>query len=51
MSDDVPHPDAGPADETTGLPGLRTWSAVYGLVVAVFVAYVVLLVLLSRAFA
>ncbi|HYO08571.1 MAG TPA: hypothetical protein VER17_06325 [Tepidisphaeraceae bacterium] len=38
-------------DQVTGLPGLRTWGAVYLFVVAVFVLYVVLLAALSRAFA
>lgn len=38
-------------DDVTGLPGLRSWTAVYLFVVAVFIAYVVLLTALSRAFA
>jgi len=38
-------------DDVIGLPGLRTWTAVYLFVVAIFVAYVVLLTALSRAFA
>ena len=58
MSQDVPTtreshaaPDAVVVDDdVTGLPGLRTWRAVYGLVVAVFIAYVLLLTALSRAF-
>jgi hypothetical protein len=37
-------------DEETGLPGLRTWNAVYGLVVGVFVVTVGLLVALMRMF-
>ena len=37
-------------DDVTGLPALRSWRAVYAFVVAVFVAYVVLLTALSRAF-
>ena len=45
----------GPAtnteDETTGLPGLRTWRAVYVFVLILFAVYVVLLLALERAFA
>jgi hypothetical protein len=43
----------GPADSNnceTGLPGLRTWRAVYAFVLAVFALWVVLLVTLSRLF-
>ena len=40
-----------PNDETTGLPGLRTWSAVYVAVVGVFAGWVALLWWLSVAFA
>ena len=43
-------PDA-PADEETGLPGLPTWRSVYLLVLVVFIAYVVLMIVLSQAFA
>ena len=56
-SNDAPEPHVAPAepvavdDDVTGLPGLRTWRAVYLFVVAVFVVYVVLLTALSRAFA
>ena len=39
-----------PPDESTGLPGLRTWRAVYVLVVVSFAVYVVLLIALERAF-
>ncbi|MGA2016630.1 MAG: hypothetical protein ABSH26_06715 [Opitutaceae bacterium] len=39
-----------PDDENTGLPGLRTWRRVYLAVVAVFVAWVGLLVALTRMF-
>lgn len=43
----APEPD----DEgTTGLPGLRTWPAVYLAVLGVFVAWVALLSWLSAAF-
>ena len=66
MIEDVPPPseshapvdaatpaDAGAAvdDDVTGLPALRSWTAVYVFVVAIFVAYVILLTALSRAFA
>ena len=45
-------PDAGKArdDESTSLPGLTTWGRVYGFVTVVFIIYVVLLTMLSRAF-
>jgi hypothetical protein len=53
-SDDTPdQPDAAaepPDDEATGLPWLRSWRSVYALVVACFIAYVVLLVVLKQAF-
>jgi hypothetical protein len=40
-----------PADaRTTGLPGLRSWRAVYLLVLAIFILWVVLLTILSRVF-
>jgi hypothetical protein len=35
---------------TTGLPGVRSWRAVYALVVGSFVTWVVLLVILGRVF-
>jgi len=37
-------------DEQTGFPGVRTWRGVYGLVLAVFAIWVLLLVWLTRAF-
>jgi hypothetical protein len=37
-------------ESATGLPGLRTWPAVYGFVLIVFLGYVVLLVVLERMF-
>ncbi len=37
-------------DELTGLPGLRTWPAVYALVLATFALWVGLLIALSRMF-
>jgi len=54
------HPAGRPgADETappvgaeaTGLPGLRRWGAVYALVFASFLLWLVLLAALSRAYA
>lgn len=45
-----PEPESVPADETTGLPGLRSWGGVYGFVVVMFVVWVVLLELLTRTF-
>ena len=48
-----PHPPVN-ADElldgATGLPWLRTWPAVYAVVLICFVAWVVLLVVLERSF-
>ena len=38
-------------DEMTGLPRLPTWRSVYLLVVFLFIAYVVLMVALSKGFA
>jgi len=35
-------------EKETGLPGLRTWPAVYAFVTAVFVAYVTLMLGFSR---
>jgi hypothetical protein len=37
-------------DETTGLPGLRTWRQVYVAVTITFVLWVVLLVVLERVY-
>jgi hypothetical protein len=39
-----------PDDETTGLPGLRTWRQVYVFVLAVFAAWVGLLTALTWMF-
>jgi hypothetical protein len=39
-----------PTDESTGLPGLRTWCAVYVFVLVAFAVFVVLLIALERAF-
>lgn len=48
-----PAPDETPnaADRRTGLPGLRTWPAVYWFVLGVFVIWVALLSWLTRHFA
>jgi hypothetical protein len=45
----TPPPDAAEA-ETTGLPGLRTWRAVYFVVLGSFVLWVVLLFALGVVF-
>ena len=39
-----------PDNEATGLPVLRTWRAVYWVVLAVFVTTVALLTVLTRVF-
>jgi hypothetical protein len=39
-----------PSDERTGLPGLRSWRAVYAFVLATLLLWVGLLTLLSRLF-
>ncbi len=44
------NPPPAPDQESTGLPGLRTWGAVYGLVLVVFVLIVVLLTKLTWMF-
>lgn len=45
------HSPKDPRDEaTTGLPGLRTWRAVYTFVFAVFIFWVLLLAGFSRMF-
>jgi hypothetical protein len=44
-------PSAAIDDNDTGLPGFRTWRAVYVFVLASFVLWVVLLLLLTRRFA
>ena len=42
--------DPNPRDEETGLPGVRTWRAIYVLVVAVSILWVALLLGLMRMF-
>jgi hypothetical protein len=39
-----------PSDETTGLPGLRTWRGVYVFVLVTFAVWILLLLLLTKAF-
>ena len=43
-------PEPKPTDDGTGLPGLRTWRAVYTVVLLSFAMWVVLLIALTRAF-
>ena len=43
-------PESKPDDAETGLPGLRSWPAVYVFVLAAFILWIVLLVALTRAF-
>lgn len=43
-------PDPKPNDEGTGFPGLRTWRGVYTFVLITFAAWVVLLIVLTRAY-
>jgi hypothetical protein len=50
----TPKPEASatpaPESESTGLPGLRTWGAVYGLVLVTFLIWVGLLTVLTGIF-
>jgi hypothetical protein len=46
-----PAPDQSGNDESPGVPGFRTWRGIYIFVFLFFVLCVVLLALLSRAFA
>jgi hypothetical protein len=39
-----------PSDEATGLPGLRTWKSVYTFVLITFAVWILLLLLLTKAF-
>jgi len=61
MSDQPAHPGPPPPpppslpatsdpEDSTWLPGLRTWRAVYALVLGAFVMYVVVLYVLTRAY-
>jgi hypothetical protein len=45
----TPEPQSN--DEETGLPGLRTWRAVYAFVLIAFAVWIALLIALTRAFA
>jgi hypothetical protein len=42
--------DPGPSAEPPGLPGLRSWNAVYLAVVVIFIVWVGLLALLPRLY-
>ncbi len=39
-----------PDDETTGLPGFRSWRAVYAFVLGVFILWVALLAMLTERY-
>ena len=41
-------PEPKPNDDETGLPGLRTWRAVYVFVLGVFIVWIGLLLALTR---
>jgi hypothetical protein len=43
-------PEQTPNDDTTGLPGLRTWRGVYTVVMVSFVVWIALLIALTRAY-
>ena len=43
-------PEPKPNEGDTGLPGLRTWRAVYALVLAVFAVWIALLIVLTRTY-
>jgi hypothetical protein len=43
-------PEPQPNDESTGLPGLRSWRKVYLFVLVVFAVWVGLLIVLTRMF-
>ncbi len=43
-------PQPKPNDDETGLPGLRSWRAVYGFVLAVFAVWIGLLITLTWMF-
>ena len=49
MKDSAPEREH-PESEETGLPGLRSWRAVYGLVLASFVVWMALLFILGQVF-
>lgn len=43
-------PAPEPNDDDTGLPGLRTWRAVYVFVLGIFILWIVLLAWLARTY-
>ncbi len=43
-------PEQTPNDDSTGLPGLRTWRGVYTFVLVIFAVCIVLLIVLTRAY-
>lgn len=43
-------PEPKPNNESTGLPGLRSWRKVYVFVLAVFALWIGLLIVLTRMF-
>jgi len=45
------NPPAGNEAEGTGVPGLPTWRAVYVCLLAGFVAYVIILTVITRVYA
>ena len=51
MTNSNAEPPPASDDDDTGLPMLPTWPAVYALVLGVFALWVILLTILSRAFA
>ena len=50
MNDSTDTPGGAGDEESTGFPALRTWRRVYGVVICIFITWVVLLTALSRAF-
>lgn len=46
----APLPSSDPSDTGTGLPGLRSWRAVYAVVATVFALWVALLTWLTEAY-
>jgi hypothetical protein len=46
---DLPLPPP-PNDDSTGVPGFRSWRAVYAVVLGIFVLWVVLLTVLTKIY-